>query len=303
MIDAPKSTTHLHLLCILNTELKARERSDGPIRVLDAGCGDGLLIDYLTGAFSHLFPETAIEVYGYDVGDHGVQFPEYMRQTREYLSTRHPEYDWDTRLKVIESTEPWPYSDGFFDAIVSNQVLEHVADLDLFFGEIHRTLRPGGFSAHLFPILHNFHEVHLTLPFAHWFKSYDSLRQWIALLSKIGLGKYRLISKETGETLDEYATRHADYLHHFTNYRKCSEYLLLGKTHALRTSFRYTRNYYFSKFRQLVKSVPTTYEYSKPRSIIAGIVSLMILRRVSSVTLFFEKANTYRLGAGTLAKH
>jgi SAM-dependent methyltransferase len=39
-----------------------------------------------------------------------------------------------------------PYDDGRFDLVVSNQVIEHVSDTDIFVAEIHRVLRPGGLA-------------------------------------------------------------------------------------------------------------------------------------------------------------
>lgn len=47
-----------------------------------------------------------------------------------------------------------PFPDGAFDAVVSNAVLEHVADLGALFRELRRVVRPGGIAHHLW---HNFH--------------------------------------------------------------------------------------------------------------------------------------------------
>jgi malonyl-CoA O-methyltransferase len=38
----------------------------------------------------------------------------------------------------------FPFENGSFDRVVSGLVLEHVKDLDHFFSEVHRVLRPGG---------------------------------------------------------------------------------------------------------------------------------------------------------------
>lgn len=38
-----------------------------------------------------------------------------------------------------------PYADASFDVVMSANVLEHLTDVDLFFGEVARVLRPGGY--------------------------------------------------------------------------------------------------------------------------------------------------------------
>jgi SAM-dependent methyltransferase len=40
-----------------------------------------------------------------------------------------------------------PFDDERFDVVVSNQVLEHLADTDAFVSEVARVLRPGGVAA------------------------------------------------------------------------------------------------------------------------------------------------------------
>src|SRR5437660_1770221 len=47
---------------------------------------------------------------------------------------------------VADLNRTLPYADGSFDLVHSNQVIEHISDLDTFLGEIHRILRPGGMS-------------------------------------------------------------------------------------------------------------------------------------------------------------
>ena len=43
-------------------------------------------------------------------------------------------------------TEGLPYEDNYFDVIVSNQVIEHVANIDKFCAEIFRLLKSGGYA-------------------------------------------------------------------------------------------------------------------------------------------------------------
>lgn len=97
-------------------------------RILDVGCGDGLLIKYLAQSFSVPHPGRKFEVFGMDVHDHGVQAPGYWAKTLSLLSGTFPPIDWRQRLQLVAIAEPWPYPDLYFDAVVSNRVLEHAGD-------------------------------------------------------------------------------------------------------------------------------------------------------------------------------
>lgn len=85
MIDKYKSITHLHLFSILNTETKGfsdRRR----VRILDVGCGNGQLINYLMKSITSLNSTIELEIYGFDVADHGVQKKDFLKiQLRCYL--------------------------------------------------------------------------------------------------------------------------------------------------------------------------------------------------------------------------
>lgn len=49
--------------------------------------------------------------------------------------------------KIVEANLEghWPFADESFDAVVSNQVIEHILDIDNFIKEIYRVLKPGGY--------------------------------------------------------------------------------------------------------------------------------------------------------------
>lgn len=54
--------------------------------------------------------------------------------------------------------QKWPFRDNLFDCIVSNQVVEHLTNLDKYFSESARTLKPGGYlitSTNNLSSLHN----------------------------------------------------------------------------------------------------------------------------------------------------
>lgn len=92
--------------------------------VLDLGCGTGRHTAWLAEAGARV---TAVD------------FSENMlEQARVKVSAA------DVRFIVHDLHEPLPLDDASFDALVSGLVLEHLRDLERFFGEAHRVLRPRG---------------------------------------------------------------------------------------------------------------------------------------------------------------
>jgi len=291
MISKAKSITHQHLLSVLNTESEGYSEKR-LLRILDVGCGDGQFINYLMKNFGVLNPAIDFEVYGFDVNDHGVQSEGYFANTIELLSEYFPGISWENRLHVFSAKELWPYPDDFFDVIISNQVVEHVRDHNLFFSEINRTLCRGGYSIHLFPLKHYFYEGHLHLPLVHRILNHDYMVSYIKHLSRLGLGKFKSHNKSSSVSLDEYAERHADYMSFFTNYLSYLEVLKLGKEYTLRTSFRYTQEFYIGKLGSMLGLKPK-YEYQRNRSSLVDWLSIHVLKYVSSITLILHKSEIY----------
>jgi len=294
MITPASSITYQHLLSIVHTELTRRgpKWANQPLRLLDAGCGDGRLIGYLQENLPLLQPDVSIEIHGFDVGDHGVQPHDFFHQTLENLNQRHPSIPWNERLQLISQTTVWPYADGFFDIILSNQVLEHVDTPDHFFGQVYRTLRSGGIAVHLFPLKHYIYEGHLHLPLVHRIANYDFLRAYIRLLSRLRLGKFPTHRRVTGISLADYVQKHADYMHHLTHYLSQRQVLALGKRHHLRSCFRYTTEFYSSKLLAMLGYKPR-YTYRTIRSLKSDWLAVFLLRYLSSITLFLEKENQH----------
>lgn len=50
------------------------------------------------------------------------------------------------RFERFDCTRPWPLPDAAFDVVMSMSVLEIVPDLDAFFAELFRVLKPGGIA-------------------------------------------------------------------------------------------------------------------------------------------------------------
>jgi arsenite methyltransferase len=96
-------------------------------RVLDVGCGPGF---YVAELLEQVGPTGS--VVGVDAS------PQTLA-----LARRRTDGADNVALHLADATA-LPVADASFDAALSVQVLEYVADLDAALGELHRALRPGG---------------------------------------------------------------------------------------------------------------------------------------------------------------
>ncbi len=104
-------------------------RERGVIRVLDLGSG--------SGRHTVLLAENKFQVYGVDASPTGVE------TTKRTLTAKEQKAD----VRVADIYGRLPYSDGFFDAIVSIQTLHHntLGKIKNLIGEIERVLSRGGY--------------------------------------------------------------------------------------------------------------------------------------------------------------
>jgi len=290
LFPVPSSLTHQHLFACLNTLLPTDSKL---IRVLDAGCGNGKLISFIFRALKSVRPDVSIEIFGFDVVDHGVQMAGFLEKTIMELSSDVHDVPWSERIKQLHVNEAWDFPDKYFDIVLSNQVLEHVHDKEFFFMESYRVLRYGGYAIFLAPLVHYIYEGHLFLPWVHRIRSHDLLCSYISFLSLIGLGKYRDHNKNTGISRSEFSIKHADYIHFWTNYISESKILDITRNINFRASFRYSTEFYLLKLRQLFR-LPYRVKYNLHRSAIFDSIAIKFLRYISSCTLVCEKCNTYK---------
>ena len=103
-------------------EIKSLELKKG-MKVLDAGCGGGILLNQLKAAYG-------IKGYGIDLSMLAI------RRARE-CGDKAIIYKNASLIKI-------PYKTGSFDAIVSFDVLEHVKNKEKVLSELIRVLKPGG---------------------------------------------------------------------------------------------------------------------------------------------------------------
>lgn len=205
-IPLAESMTHQHIAAVINSFLGYQPRT-GVLRVLDVGCGDGHLLSHIQSALPVLRPTLSFELHGMDVSDAGQQVAGYFKRTMSLLKARHPEIDWLDRLRLVTAVDRWPYEDGYFDFITSNQVMEHVVDHHFVFSEIRRCLRQGGVSVNLFPVREVLWEGHAYMPLVHLVRDVSRRERLMLFFAKMGFTKHyhREMERRGWRSIDEFA--------------------------------------------------------------------------------------------------
>lgn len=119
--------------------------------ILDFGCGEGALVE--------AYRRAGLNAVGADV---------VLPRPGRWL------------LPVDPDNYRLPFSDGTFDVVLSNSVLEHVENLELALDEIRRVMKPGGASLHFFPPPAKAIEPHVFVPFGGLLRSRWWLNIWAA---------------------------------------------------------------------------------------------------------------------------
>jgi SAM-dependent methyltransferase len=169
-----------------------------PARVLDYGCGAGQIVA--------LMRARGITVFGCDVfyggGDYSDSVPTELRPFVRRME--------DGKI---------PFENASFDVVVSNQVFEHVPDMEQALREIARVLRPGGIALNVFPDAKVWREGHCGIPFLHWFAKGSTLRIYYAAVGRaIGLGYHK-----QGKSIMRWARDFCLWLDDWTYYRPIAE--------------------------------------------------------------------------------
>ena len=157
--------------------------------ILDFGCGDGSGVAGLR--------ERGYEAYGCDLK---------FREEDDISSLAGSGH-----VRLIE-TAPYrlPFDDGLFDIVYSCQVFEHVQNYRETLREIHRVMKPGGVSLHIFPSRYRPIESHFHVPLASINMNYQYLHFW----ARLGVRQDR----QKGMSAEEVARYNFTALNERTNY-------------------------------------------------------------------------------------
>ena len=165
---------HTEILRYITDADKADTTQLKDLKILDWGCGRGRLVAYLL--------ERSANAYGVDVNF----------DTTNQASAYFDQQGWNSadRLRTLYDGSKTNFPDGYFDVIISDNVLEHIADLDSVFAEMARLTKPGGRNFHLFPARFTLFEGHLCMPLVHWLPKNGLRRRIIQLFTAIGVGPH-----------------------------------------------------------------------------------------------------------------
>jgi len=119
-------------------------------KILDYGCGSGILnLLLLLKGYSNV---------------HGVDVVEKF----DSKILEHMQFD-NASFKLIGEDERLPFDDATFDVITSSLVLEHVENVDFYYSEASRLLKPGGVCFFNFPHRLKPYDSHSRCWFIHYF--------------------------------------------------------------------------------------------------------------------------------------
>lgn len=181
--------------------------------VLDWGCGRGRYVGFLLSQ--------GVDAYGVDI-DQNV-----IIQAKDLFETNN--WDFVKRLKVIPHNNRTDFPDNFFDYILSDQVFEHVRDLDGLAHELSRITKKEGVQIHRWPAKFRVPEPHLFMPFVHWLPK--GFLRYCVILVYVLLGREPHWEELKGKTILEKAATYSEYSHQKTYYRTISEIALIFRRH------------------------------------------------------------------------
>jgi SAM-dependent methyltransferase len=207
---------------IVEWQIRSLRRLGAPLnehsRILDFGCGTGRIVQ--------IYRARGLGAEGFDLAD----YSEGLRNSDQ------PEFRF-ARPKgagnevATDSSYRVPWDDATFDLVVSEQVFEHVAELDRTVAELARVTKPGGWGLHLIPARYAPIEGHLFIPFASILPTESYLRIWTAA------GWGRQIGPKANGDWRARATAYASYMATSVFYRTEEELAQCFGRHFARVEF------------------------------------------------------------------
>lgn len=187
------------------------------LRILDVGCGRADTVAWLRSQ--------GWDAYGVDVN------AEYIERGRSYLAGVG---DDPARLQVLDEDMSYPFADGYFDVVLSDQVIEHVSDLDSFAAEVARVSAEGSVGLHIYPARFHPIEAHLNTPFTHWLPKGRLRRSAEAACLRMGLAAPYFKDYSFADRVEIFHR----FSQHHTFYRPLATTVGIMQRHGLRCEVR-----------------------------------------------------------------
>ena len=195
------------------------------VSIMDIGCGNGALVDNLLQLG---YDAQGCDFQGSLPGNHHFA-PDTLKSITS-ASPKRGNFDSENSAGYAiteKDTYRLPYEDNSINVVVSMSVLEHVDNKRTYFQEIHRILKPEGYSLHLFPSKWYLpYEPHIHIPLLNYFGRrcpYLWIGLWVWIFSVFDFSR-----KQEANTLAEVTRKHYNYNMKWINYASNQKYRKLS---------------------------------------------------------------------------
>ena len=255
----PSERTIYHLESFVkNKNLKKKQ-----VNILDWGCGRGRDVLW--------FKEQGYNTYGVDIDQKAIKNGIGLFKKRGYE---------DTFLSTIGPDGKTIFSDNFFHFTYSNQVFEHISNIESVAAELARITVNNGIGFHVYPAHRRIVEGHLYMPFVHWIPKYW-IRKYLIFIC-VCLGREPKWAELTNCGLIEKTKAYFNYSTNKTFYRSYFTMKSVFEKNGFNVHFE-TINHPQLKNNKLVLSL-TSYSMFK------RIIQYLLLTFLT-VELFIDRSN------------
>lgn len=171
------------------------------VRILDWGCGRGRAVLTLL--------EDGFSAYGVDIDKKVMK--------KGYPLFDNAGYNPEKHLLPVSDLNDFP--DGYFHLIFSEQVFEHVANVERVIKIQSRLLAKDGIGCHVFPAAKMVEESHLDMPFVHWLPKNKLRKLWISFMMLLSKKPETQWPETEGASFREEVNVYYNYLNNSTFYR------------------------------------------------------------------------------------
>jgi ubiquinone/menaquinone biosynthesis C-methylase UbiE len=155
---------NLNTLSFIDSFLERKNRKKNKVNILDWGCGRGREVLWLR--------LKGYNVIGVDIDNEPINNGLVLAKQLGFE---------EGILQLLLDDNKTPFPENYFDITFSNQVFEHIEDINSVAKEIYRITKKDGEGYHVFPSFMYPNEGHLHMPFVHWLPK-NQIRYLIILI-------------------------------------------------------------------------------------------------------------------------